>query len=237
MDELLRELDQHSDPNRAEHSLRFFKTGPGEYGEGDRFIGITMPMLRKICKKYKNLPLKDLQFLLDSEIHEFRMAAVVIMSDTYKASEDGQKKKLFELYLKNLKKGRINNWDLIDVSCPHVVGEYALAKGADILFSLAKSNNLWEKRVGMISTFRFLRAGEDEVTYKIAEILIDDKHDLIQKAVGWMLREAGKRVSEDNLIEFLELRASTMPRTSLRYAIERLGPELRGYFMKKKITK
>ena len=234
MDELLRELDQHSDPNRAEICMRFFKTGPGQYGEGDKFIGITMPMLRKVCKKYKNLPIDDLQKLLDSDIHEFRMAALVIMSDVYKHVNDERKQELYDLYIKNLKKGRINNWDLIDISCPHIVGEYALANGVDILFELARSNDLWQKRVGMVSTFRFLRDGEDSVTYKIAEILKDDKHDLIQKAVGWMLREAGKRVSEHNLMQFLELHAATMPRTELRYAIERLDLERRIYFMKKK---
>lgn len=228
LDNLQAELDKNSDPLRAVHSQRFFKTGKGEYGEGDVFVGITMPDLRRICKSYRDISTNDLQVLLNSKIHEHRMAAVVIMSDISKRSPS---KELFDLYLKNVLSNRINNWDLIDVSAKYVIGNYLLGKNKDILYELANSNHLWSKRVAVLSTFGHLDSEYTEDAMKLADILLYDNHDLIQKAVGWMLREIGKRVDQQLLIEFLDLNANKMPRTTLRYAIEHLTIQRKQYYM------
>jgi len=233
-EDVIRELELLSDPIRAVNSLRFFKTGPGQYGEGDQFIGVTMPDLRNCCKQFSGLKLSEIQILLSSPIHEHRMAALVLMTNNYKKASDDTKKELYKMYLDNLQKGNINNWDLIDVSCPHIVGAYSYEHSEDILYELAVTDNIWQKRVGIISTFYYLAKGVDEHTYKIAKILLNDPHDLIQKAVGWALREAGKRCNESNLTNFLDINATTMPRTALRYSIERLPEELKLHFMKLK---
>lgn len=228
---LFKELNAHENPIRSEHSQRFFKTGKGEYGEGDVFIGITMPELRKICKNYHDLSIEDLQELLRSPIHEHRMSAVVIMADIYKKSDSDKQKHLYELYIKAVKDNQINNWDLIDVSAPHVVGEYFVRTSPDPMYKLAKSNHLWSKRTAVLSTGAYLKRGNSTHTYAVADILLHDPHDLIQKAVGWFLREAGKRVSEDELLNFLNRHAHEMPRTMLRYSIEKLSPEQRKYYL------
>ena len=210
---------------------RFFKTGKGEYAEGDIFIGVTVPANRKICKKYHGMNITEIEAALESPIHEVRLAAVMIMADKAKKTDGALKKTLYDLYLRRT--DRINNWDIVDSSCRDVVGEYLLDKPRDPLYKLARSADLWERRIAMVSTSAFMRAGQDADVYKIAEMLLGDKHDLIHKAVGWMLREAGKRVSRPHLLAFLDKHAKTMPRTALRYAIEHLDPLTRQEYMKR----
>ncbi len=225
---LKKELHSVANPKRALGSSKYFKTGPGEYGEGDIFIGIKVPDQRRICKNYTNLSLKDLSSLLHSPEHEFRTCALFILVEKFQKTKS---KQIFDFYLKNTK--RINNWDLVDISAHHIVGEY-LDQNKDkmkILTKLAKSKSLWERRISMIATFAYMNKGRSKEAVEIAEILINDSHDLIQKAVGWMLREMSKKVSEKELFRFLNKQAKTMPRTALRYAIERLSPEKKAHYM------
>lgn len=205
---------------------RFFKTGPGEYGEGDIFLGLTNPIQRNIAKKYKDLALTDVKKLLISKYHEYRMIALFILIHKYPKN----KKEIFDIYLNNTK--HINNWDLVDLSAPNIVGDYLLDKDRKILYQLAKSNDLWEKRISILATFTFIRNNEYKDTLAISEILLNDKHDLIHKAVGWMLRELGKRVLQKEE-EFLDRYSKVMPRTMLRYAIERFDENKRKKYMKK----
>lgn len=225
-----KELLKNRDNGQAEHLSRFFKTGKGQYGEGDVFLGIKVPVQREIVKKFKDASLKEIQELLNDEIHECRLTGLLILVNRYVKAEN--KKKIFDFYLKNAK--RINNWDLVDLSAPNIVGNYLLDKKGErkLLYSLAKSKNLWEKRIAILSTFTFLRNGDYKDTLKISEIFLKDQHDLIHKAVGWMLREVGKR---DKAVEvsFLKKYSKIMPRTMLRYAIEKFGPRERAFFMKK----
>jgi 3-methyladenine DNA glycosylase AlkD len=236
---VIKDLNSLSDNVRAENSQRFFKTGPGQYGAGDKFIGVTMPQLRSVCKKYLNLSNTntDLQTLLNSAVHEHRMAAVVIMSSTFKKLDETKQKQLFELYLKNVESGRINNWDIVDVSAKYVVGEYLLGRSKSVLYTLAKNKNLWSRRVAILSTPAFFAVGDATHTIKLAEILLHDKHDLMHKAVGWMLREVGKCVDIKLLTNFLDIHAHEMPRTTLRYAIERLSPAQQKHYMQAKMLK
>jgi 3-methyladenine DNA glycosylase AlkD len=229
--DLIAELFDKSDPLRATHAARFFKCGVGEYGDGDIFVGITMPTLRKVAKNYRGLPIAEIRKLLESPFHEYRMAGVVIMADIYKKSDKEKQKDLYELYLYGLRHNQINNWDLVDVSAPHVVGAHILEQGPDVLYRMALSENLWIRRTSIVSTFAFLRAGDAVPTIKIAELLLRDTHDLIHKAVGWLLREMGKRVSEELLTDFLDQHAHEMPRTMLRYSLEKLTPEQRNFYM------
>jgi 3-methyladenine DNA glycosylase AlkD len=228
-----KDLLKLKNPQKAKDLSWFFKTGKGEYGEGDFFLGITVPETRKIARKYgdSDLDLKKVQELLKSKYHEVRLCALLILVHKYKQTKDQkEKKKIVDFYLKNTR--YINNWDLVDLSCHYTVGNYLIDKDRKILFKLAKSKNIWQRRIGMISTFAFIYAGEYKTTFEIAEILLHDKHDLIQKAVGWMLREVGKRVSEKELEKFLNKHAKTMPRTALRYAIERLPEQKRQFYLK-----
>jgi 3-methyladenine DNA glycosylase AlkD len=210
---------------------RFFKTGAGQYAEGDIFVGVTVPATRKICKKYHEMNLAEIEKALDNPVHEVRLAAVIIMTNQSKKADAVSKKALYDLYLHRT--DRINNWDIVDASCRDVVGEYLLDKPRDPLYKLAKSGNLWERRIAMVSTLAFIRAGQDADVYKIATMLLGDTHDLIHKAVGWMLREAGKKVSRPHLLAFLDEHAKTMPRTALRYAIEHLDAAARQAYMQK----
>lgn len=225
-----KELLKNRDRAQAEHLSRFFKTGKGQYGEGDVFLGIKVPVQREVVKKFRDASLKEIQELLDDEIHECRLTGLLILVNQYGNGEN--KKQIFDFYLKNAK--RINNWDLVDLSAPNIVGSYLLDKKGErkALYSLVKSNNLWERRISILSTFTFLRSGDYKDTLKISEILLKDEHDLIHKAVGWMLREVGKR---DKMVEvsFLEKHCRAMPRTMLRYAIEKFSPRERAFFMKK----
>ena len=211
---------------------RFFKTGKGGYAEGDLFIGVTVPTNRTICKKYLAMPLPQIEQALDNPIHEMRLAAVMIMSYQSQASGTAEalKKALFDLYLRRT--DRINNWDIVDASCRFVVGDYLLDKSRKVLYSLARSKDIWERRIAMVSTFAFIREGQLNDTFKLAEMLLGDKHDLIHKAVGWMLREAGKR-DHAKLEQFLDEHSKQMPRTTLRYAIEHFSPVVRQEYLKK----
>ena len=217
-------LNLHKMANMSKSRLlaRFFKTGKGEYGEGDVFWGITMPQIRSVVNQYyRELTLPDVQKLLDSEIHEVRMAGVLTLVYKYeKQAELAEQKAIYNFYLKNAK--RINNWDLVDVTCPHIMGAYLLNNDRAILYKLVKSKNLWERRMSILATAWFIRDKQYTDTLKLAELLLTDKHDLIHKAVGWMLREVGKR-EVDILHKFLEKYAKVMPRVMLRYAIEKLS--------------
>ncbi len=226
--DIKKELQKHARPDKAKILQRFFKTGKGQYGEGDKFIGVTMPEQRAIAKKFTQLSLTEIQALLNSKVHEHRMTGLIVLVNKYKQSKD--KKKYYDFYLKNT--NRINNWDLVDVTSPHVVGHYLFDKDRSILYQLARSKDLWEKRISIISTFYFIREEDFNDSLKIAEILLKDKHDLIHKAVGWMLREIGKK---DQAVEerFLIKHYKHMPRTMLRYAIERFDEKKRMFYMKK----
>lgn len=225
---LIEELISQRDENRAVLAQRYFKTGKGEYGEGDRFLGLSMPAIRKIVNEYyKNLSLSDLEQMLGSQWHEVRMAAVIAMNKQFPKSP--LKQQIYELYLSQIGKG-INNWDLVDISCPHIVGAYLFDKNRQPLYDLAQKG-LWHKRVAIISTFYFLRYDDEPAdTYKLAEILVNDQHDLLQKAVGWALREMGKKDSPA-LRRFLDKYAATMPRTALRYSLEKMPDSERRHYM------
>ncbi len=227
---LKKELKKSSSPHQAAVLQRFFKTGKGEYGEGDIFLGIKMPELRKLVKRYKDLNISDVLSLLESKIHEYRMTALLILVAKFNEGNEREKKKIFNLYLKNTK--YINNWDLIDVTVAHIVGAYLFDKDRAVLYKLAKSKNLWERRIAIIATHHFIRNDDFYDTLTLAELLVDDNHDLIHKAVGWMLREVGKKDLEVEEV-FLRKHYKTMPRTMLRYAIERFAEEKRMFYMGK----
>ncbi len=227
-------LDEHASAGDAANLSWFFKTGPGEYGEGDQFIGVRVPTIRKICKSFANLDLKELKKLVASPIHEHRLAATIIMSTQYKKANEHHRKDLLDTYLWALDNRHINNWDIVDTSCEHIVGAYAKKYDDSILFDLAANSGLWHKRVAIISCFAWVRKGEIGPTMTLIDELWAENHDLLQKAVGWMLRELGKRIGEDILIEFLDLHAHELPRTCLRYSIERLDPARRKYYMEAK---
>jgi len=217
---LKKELAAAADPERARNSAWFFKTGEGQYGHGDRFIGLTVPAMRRIARRYVHLPLTDVAKVLASPIHEHRFVALEILVAQYEQGDT----RIFNFYLKHTK--FVNNWDLVDTSAPYIVGEHLLTRPRKILYRLAKSKNLWERRIAIVSTQTLIRDGEIEDTFAIAKILLPDEHDLIHKAVGWMLREAGKQ-SAPALVKFLKQHYAQMPRTALRYAIERFPAERR----------
>ena len=212
---LKKELAAAADPERARSSAWFFKTGKGQYGHGDQFIGLTVPTVRRIAHRYIHLPLSDVAKLLASPIHEHRFAALEILVAQY---EKDNSPAVFNFYLKHTK--FVNNWDLVDTSAPYIVGQHLLTRPRKVLYRLAKSRNLWERRIAIVSTFAFIKAGEIEDTFAIAKLLLKDDHDLIHKAVGWALREAGKQ-SATALVRFLKHNYAALPRTTLRYAIER----------------
>lgn len=238
-------------PTKAEASAWFFKTGKGQYGEGDQFIGVTVPEQRKVAKHFRDLPLTDIETLLKSPIHEHRLTALLILVDQYqRASKNSTKSpgsnlriqptEIVEFYLAH--KTHVNNWDLVDSSAPYILGDWLLrlstqtsevpvhqtsdVRQRKILYDLAASQSLWDRRIAIIATYAFIKAGEFDPILKLAERLLSDKENLIHKAVGWMLREVGNRDSA-TLLKFLDVHAATMPRTMLRYAIEKLSPPLR----------
>lgn len=220
---VIEELELKASSVKASELQRFFKTGPGDYAEGDIFIGVMVPQTRAIASIYKDLDLIEIAKLTKSDFHEVRLCGLIILTNQYKKTKDiKMKKRLFDFYIKEVTAGKVNNWDLVDVTAP-TIGEYLLHLDDPIslLKKLAKSRSLWQRRVSMIFTFAFLRAGELEPTYELAEIHLKDSHDLMHKAVGWMLREMGKR-DPALLRAFLEEHCSVMPRTALRYSIEKL---------------
>lgn len=229
MKDILNEINSKANPEKAKILQGFFKTGKGEYGEGDVFLGIVVPIQRKIAKKY-NLNLQEIQSLLNSKIHEQRLIALLILDTKFKKADEEEKEKIFNFYLQNTK--NINNWDLVDLSAPNIVGSYLIERKnkRGILYKLANSEHIWEKRISIISTFAFIRKNEFDDSLKISEILLKDKHDLIHKAVGWMLREIGKR-NVSVLENFLKKHYKTMPRTMLRYAIEKLPEKTRKSYL------
>jgi 3-methyladenine DNA glycosylase AlkD len=232
VNEIKKRLRKLGNKERAEVSRRYFKTGPGEYGEGDIFLGIPVPELRKLAKTYQHLTLKDTTQLLQSPIHEERLLALLILIHIFSAGDETVKKEIFDLYLNNTQ--YINNWDLVDASAQYIVGVFVIDKNPEVLYRLAKSKNLWERRIAMMSTFHFIRQDEFSETLKIAEILIADREDLIHKAVGWMLREVGKRNVQIEE-QFLKLYYKKMPRTMLRYAIEKFPQAGRRLYLTGKI--
>ena len=222
-----------ANPTRAKLSLRFFKTGPGQYGEGDKFLGLTMPETRSVVEKYwEDLSFADTEKLLHSPWHEERMVALLILVKKFEEGSKADKTRVYNIFLKNIR--YINNWDLVDVTVPRVVGVYLLDKSRKILYQLAKSKNLWERRIAILATFAFIYNGQSADTIKIAKILLKDKHDLIHKAVGWMLREVGKRCSVKILEDFLRGNVAKMPRTMLRYSIEKMPLKRRKHWMTRK---
>ncbi|MBE3089686.1 MAG: DNA alkylation repair protein [Actinobacteria bacterium] len=229
LEDLRKDLNLYTSPQKAEVLKRFFKTGKGQYGEGDIFLGVQVPDLRKIVRKYANIPLDNTLNLLRSKIHEERLIALLIMVEKTKWADEAGKETLFKKYLENTQ--YINNWDLVDLSADKIVGSYLFEKPKDILYSLAASKNLWERRIAVLATFDFIKKGFYEDTLKLAKILLNDRHDLIHKAVGWMLREIGKRCSREVLEQYLLVNYKQMPRTMLRYAIERLPEDLRQQYL------
>ena len=248
LEELQKKIKSFADPEKAKILQRFFKTGKGQYGEGDIFFGLVVPIQREISKSFTDLSLVDLQKLIKSKIHEERMITLFILIQKYKKARlrqeatagessvakamagEAEKKKYFDFYLKNVK--YINNWDLVDLSAPNIVGDYLSDKPRKILYEMAKSEHLWTKRVSILATFIFIKNNDFKDSLRIAQILIHDEHDLIHKAVGWMLREVGKR-DLAVLDEFLQDKYHKMPRTMLRYAIEKMEEKKRKKYLAK----
>jgi len=231
---VIKSLRELADSDKATFLPNFFKTGPGEYGEGDKFLGVTVPNQRKVAKSYwRNMGEDELKILLSSEYHEVRLTGLfMLISKFEKAKEFDEKRKWADFYLQN--RQGVNNWDLVDSSAPLILGAWLWDKDRSLLYSFAESGNLWDQRISILSTFFFIRNNDFEDTINLAKILLQHSHDLIHKAVGWMLREIGKR---DYELEFQFLRQyySSMPRTMLRYAIEKFEPETRELFLKGKI--
>lgn len=225
--EIQNEMKRLGNAEIAAHSQRFFKTGPGQYGEGDKFLGIRVPIVRKVAKQGHDLPLPQVTKLLHSKWHEERLLAVIILAAQFARNGENQQKQILDLYLDNT--AFINNWDLVDSSAHLIVGPWLQDRPGGLLKKLARSESLWERRIAMMATYHFIKQNDFAHTLEIAEILLTDQHDLIHKVTGWMLREIGKRdqVMEE---EFLQEHYRDMPRTMLRYAIERFPEELRlGY--------
>ncbi len=226
-------LAEQADPADAIHLQRFFKTGPGEYGEGDVFLGVRVPATRRVAKQFTTLPLKQIGDLLDSPVHEERLAALLILNARFAAAskprtrDERARAEMVEFYLDAVRRGRVNNWDLVDSSAEYVVGAWLLDKDRALLFELAQRDSLWERRVALLSTFAFIKAGDPSTTLELALLLLDDRRDLIQKALGWMLREIGKRNDPTLLTDFLDAHAPELGRTALSYAVEQLTPEQR----------
>lgn len=225
---VLAELQQLANPTKAEHSHRFFKTGPGQYGEADRFLGIRVPDQRKVARKHKGLPLNEVVKLLTSEFHEARLTSLFILVAQYGKGDEQTREAIFRLYLNNTK--HVNNWDLVDSSAHQIVGAHLMPGDRRLLDNLAASDLLWERRIAMIATYHFIKKHDFADALRIAELLVHDEHDLIHKAVGWMLREIGKR---DRVTEeiFLNKLYHNMPRTMLRYSIEHFEEPLRSRYL------
>lgn len=223
-----KQLLAFGNPEKAQHSAYFFKTGKGQYGEGDKFIGCTVPETRSVAKAYKNTLLKELEELLNDEMHECRLCALIILTEQFSKASDEKRAEIVSFYLSYTH--RINNWDLVDLSCYKILGEWLKDKDRTVLYTLADSNLLWEQRIAVVSTMAFIRQNDFSDIVKLSEKLLTHTHDLMHKACGWMLREAGKK-DEKVLTAFLDKYVARMPRTMLRYAIEKLLPEQRTHYM------
>ncbi|HKJ32573.1 MAG TPA: DNA alkylation repair protein [Balneolales bacterium] len=222
------DLESLSDPDDVKNLQRFFKTGPGEYGEGDQFRGIRVPVTRKLAQKFKDLSITDIEELLQSKFHEDRLLALFLLIQHFQKGDPNSQKLIYDLYLKNIR--FINNWDLVDSSAEHILGAWLSDKCKDLLFDFTHSDSLWKRRIAIMSTFHYIKKGEFDISLRIAEILRNDPEDLIQKAVGWMLREIGKRdlATEET---FLKKYYKELPRTMLRYAIEKFPEEKRQKYL------
>jgi 3-methyladenine DNA glycosylase AlkD len=235
-DDVRAALDTLTDPARAVGMARFFKTGPGEYGEGDVFAGIAVPAVRRVVRAHRELPLSEIDLLLGDDIHEHRLAAVLLLADRYgraaKAGDGTACGQIAEAYL--ARPDRINNWDLVDASAEYAAGPWWRSQGAAgrrARLRRAHSESLWDRRIAVLSTFHDIKVGDSAPTLEVCALLLNDREDLIHKATGWMLREVGKRVSRDDLIAFLDEDAAAMPRTMLRYAVEHLDTDLRAHYL------
>ncbi len=224
------ELKALGSPAKAKASAWFFKTGPGQYGEGDIFAGVTVPEQRKLARGYRDLPLGDVKQLLESAVHEERLTALIILVEQFRRADESAQELIYEFYLAHT--ARVNNWDLVDSSAAYIVGPWLEQRDKSILVKLAGSDSVWERRIAMLATYHYIQQGDPADALTIAGLLVNDRHDLIQKAVGWMLREIGKRCSPEAEEEFLVRHYKTMPRTMLRYAIERFPKERREQYLK-----
>jgi len=219
-------LAEVSSADAALSAARYFKTGAGQYGDGDVFIGVKVPAVRGVVKRFRGLPLDEIDALLDDAEHEHRLAGVLLLVAAY----PGSPSEVVDRYLAAVHRGRVNNWDLVDASSEFILGPWLLERDRRMLVELAASDSLWERRVAVLATFEFIKHGDASTTLELAEQLLDDREDLMQKAVGWMLREVGKRVSREALTGFLDAHAAAMPRTMLSYAIEHLSPDDRARY-------
>jgi 3-methyladenine DNA glycosylase AlkD len=229
-DQFIKRLKAHGSAEEVKKTQRYFKSAEGEYAAGDKFIGVRMGQVFSLAKEFIEMPLDEIEKLLESPIHEARAGALSIMGQQArrKKTPDDRRKELFDLYIR--RHDRVNNWDLVDLGALYVVGIYLVGKPRDILYKLARSKNVWERRTSIVSTGQLIRNGEVNDTFKIAELLLKDKHDLVHKGTGWMLRAAGG-VDQKRLLKFLDKHAATMPRTALRYAIEHLNQKQRTHYL------
>lgn len=222
------ELDAYIDPVKREYLPRFFKTGEGQYGQGDKFLGVVVPNTRLVAKQHRDESLEVMSGLLQSEWHECRLCALLMLVERFKKGDEKERKVIYDFYLSQTE--RINNWDLVDLSAPYIVGEYLKDKPRKNLYDLADSSLLWNQRIAVVATITLIRNGDFIDIIRLAEQLLHHPHDLMRKAIGWMLREMGKR-DKDLLVQFLEKHSKVMPRTMLRYSIEKFSAEERAYFM------
>lgn len=233
-DDVKQALANLADDRDAANLARFFKTGPGEYGEGDVFIGVRVPGTRIVVRRHSDMDLSEVGVLLDSPVHEHRLAGLLVLVAQFEraagAGDEALCEKIADCYLDLVMRGRVNNWDLVDASADHILGEWLCDRPRGVLFALAADGNLWRRRVSLLSTFAFLRRGDASTTLEVAERVLADRRDLIQKAAGWMLREVGKRVDRDLLTGFLDRHAAEMGRTALSYACEHLTAEERARY-------
>lgn len=228
---VIKELQSLGSPEKAKSSAWFFKTGEDQYGYGDVFYGVTVPEQRLIARKYRLLPLAEVEKLLEHEVHECRVTALHILVDRYKHADEKKRGQIVKFYLAHT--GRINNWDLVDTSAHKILGAYLLGRDRKILYKLARSKDLWERRISIVATFAFIACDDYDDSIALIELLLDDRHDLMHKAMGWVLREIGKR-SKETEIAFLEKHLPHLPRTTLRYAIERFSEGERKHFMRRR---
>jgi len=232
VEDIQKRLKDLGNRKHAAVSQRFFKTGPGQYGEGDIFIGVRVPVLRKLAKEYSDLAVEDIAILLQSHIHEERLLALLLLVGSFLTGDEAAKKSIYEIYLNNT--GYVNNWDLVDSSAEHIVGAYLMNRNKAVLYRLAESENLWERRISIMSTFHFIKRHQFSETLKISKIMLSDGQDLIHKATGWMLREIGKRHLQTEE-SFLKVHYQKMPRTMLRYAIEKFPEPKRQRYLKGRV--
>ncbi len=227
--EVIRDILECADEERARACQRYFRTAPGEYGHGDVFVGVPVPRLRAIEKRHRqNLQWEDVEALLQDARHEMRLLAAIHLAERFQRADAAGRTRIFDFYLAHAR--HLNNWDIVDASAPHVVGAHLRDREKDVLFRLVRSPSLWERRIAVVATLGLIRAGHLDTTFELCERLLGDPHDLIHKACGWMLREAGKR-DPGRLLAFLEIHAASMPRVELRYALEKFSPEVRARFL------